>query len=125
MGRNTTFDAAFRDRWYRMPVTEQISNTDSEVARATCWKNKEQGWPPKGPEFLRQSDRLLAADRRESEKHAPYRRVRQRHRGAAGLFYRGNISHTTDEMLTRYYDAFLYRDRSEKRNEKRTETNRI
>ena len=37
---NKPHNEEFREKWFRMPVTEQISNIGGEVARAIRWKNK-------------------------------------------------------------------------------------
>lgn len=91
--------------WYDMPVTCQISNIGSEVNRAIRWKNKENSqrmimFCEKAIEFLQ----LSISD--PKNKH----RIREFEFCIEELqdyFIGENIYETTDEMLTKYYDAFL------------------
>ena len=107
---NTTFDAAFRERWFRMPVTEQISNIGGEVARAIRWKNR--GDRQKACNFCNKAiDFWLLTEEDPKTKH----RIGEFDNAIEELrdyFIGENLYQTTDEVLTRYYDAFLYRDRS-------------
>ena len=95
-----------RVRWFEMPVTRQISNIGSEVARAIRWKNK--GDYQKARNFCNKAIEFwLLTEEDPKNRH----RVGEFNNAVEELrdFFLGdNIYQTTDEMLTRYYDAFLY-----------------
>jgi hypothetical protein len=97
-----------RVRWFEMPVTRQISNIGSEVARAIRWKNK--GDYQKARNFCNKAIEFwLLTEEDPKNRH----RVGEFNNAVEELrdFFLGdNIYQTTDEMLTRYYDAFLYRE---------------
>ena len=97
-----------RVRWFEMPVTRQISNIGSEVARAIRWKNK--GDYQKARNFCNKAIEFwLLTEEDPKNRH----RVGEFNNAVGELrdFFLGdNIYQTTDEMLTRYYDAFLYRE---------------
>ena len=97
-----------RVRWFEMPVTKQISNIGSEVARAIRWKNK--GDYQKARNFCNKAIEFwLLTEEDPKNRH----RVGEFNNAVEELrdFFLGdNTYQTTDEMLTRYYDAFLYRE---------------
>ena len=97
-----------RVRWFEMPVTKQISNIGSEVARAIRWKNK--GDYQKARNFCNKAIEFwLLTEEDPKNRH----RVGEFNNAVEELrdFFLGdNIYQTTDEMLTRYYNAFLYRE---------------
>ena len=35
---NRPHNEEFREKWFRMPVAEQMANIGKEVAEAICWK---------------------------------------------------------------------------------------
>lgn len=97
-----------RLRWFAMPVTKQISNIGSEVARAIRWKKK--GDDQKARNFCNKAIEFwLLAEEDPKNRH----RVGEFNCAVEELrdyFLGTNIYQTTEETLTRYYDAFLYRD---------------
>ena len=96
-------DKDLRATWFEMPVSMQISNIGSEVARAIRWKNKGNekrkiGFCEKAIEFLSIED------------------PKSRHRigefsfcieELKDYFLGDNVYNTTDELLHKYYDAFI------------------
>ena len=94
-------------RWFAMPVTEQISNIGSEVARALRYKKKgddqkARNFANKAIEFWLLSEEDPKNRYRLTEFNCAVEELRD-------YFLGENIYQTTEEMLTRYYDAFLYR----------------
>ena len=99
------YDEIFRGKWFRMPVTEQISNIGSEVARAIRWKKK--GNYQKARNFCNKAIEFwLLTEEDPKNRH----RVEEFNCAVEELrdyFLGENVYGTTDEVLTRYYDAFL------------------
>ena len=96
-------------RWFSMPVTEQISNIGSEVARALRYKKKgdfqkARNFANKAIEFWLLSEEDPKNRHRLGEFNCAVEELRD-------YFLGENIYQTTETMLTRYYDAFLYRDK--------------
>ena len=97
-----------RVKWFDMPVTKQISNIGSEVARAIRWKNKgdyqkARSFCNKAIEFWLLTEEDPKNRHRVGEFNCAVEELRD-------YFLGDNIYQTTDDILTRYYDAFLYRD---------------
>jgi len=95
-------------RWFAMPVTEQISNIGSEVARALRYKKKgdfqkARNFANKAIEFWLLSEEDPKNKHRLGEFNCAVEELRD-------YFLGENIYQTTETMLTRYYDAFLYRE---------------
>lgn len=95
-------------RWFSMPVTEQISNIGSEVARALRYKKKgdfqkARNFANKAIEFWLLSEEDPKNRHRLGEFNCAVEELRD-------YFLGENIYQTTETMLTRYYDAFLYRE---------------
>ncbi len=94
-------------RWFDMPVWMQISNIGGEVSRAIRWKNK--GDAVKARNFCNKAIEFW----RLSEKDPKNKyRIREFENAIAELedyFCGSNVFQTTDDTLTRYYDAFLTR----------------
>ena len=91
--------------WYDMPVTMQISNIGSEVSRAIRWKNKDNTqrmimFCEKAIEFLELSISDPKNEHRVQEFEFCIEELKD-------YFMGNNIYETTDEMLSKYYDAFL------------------
>ena len=97
-----------RVRWFEMPVTKQISNIGSEVARAIRWKNK--GDDQKARNFCNKAIEFwLLTEEDPKNRH----RVGEFNCAVEELrdyFLGNNTYQTTAEVLTRYYDQFLYRE---------------
>ena len=95
-------------RWFSMPVTEQISNIGSEVARALRYKKKgdfqkARNFANKAIEFWLLSEEDPKNRHRLGEFNCAVEELRD-------YFLGEHIYQTTETMLTRYYDAFLYRE---------------
>ena len=95
-------------RWFSMPVTEQISNIGSEVARALRYKKKgdfqkARNFANKAIEFWLLSEEDPKNRHRLGEFNCAVEELRD-------YFLGENIYQTTETMLNRYYDAFLYRE---------------
>ena len=91
--------------WFAMPIGVQISNVGSEVHRAIRWKKKgdeqkKNSFCAKAIEFLE----LMKTDpknvHRKGELDCCIEELRD-------YFMGENMYHTTEEQLTKYYDAFL------------------
>ncbi len=98
-------DKDLRTTWFEMPVGMQISNIGSEVARAISWKNKENekrkiGFCEKAIEFLQLSIEDPKNRYRVGEFSFCIEELKD-------YFLGENIYNTTDEMLHKYYDAFI------------------
>jgi len=92
-------------RWYDMSVGEQISNIGSEVGRAIRYKNK--GDEQKAAYFCNKAIEFF-----EIVKQDPKNKYRQGEfsfciEELKDYFLGENYYGTTDEMLKKYYDAFL------------------
>lgn len=91
--------------WYEMPVTLQISNIGSEVGRAIRYKNKDNQqrmimFCEKAIEFLQLSISDPKNKHRKQEFEFCIEELKD-------YFMGENVYQTTDEMLKKYYDAFL------------------
>ena len=92
-------------RWFEMPVSLQISNIGSEVTRAIKYKNKNE--PEKAKRFCGKAIELLRLS--EDDPKNTHRRGELDFaiEELEDYFYGDNIYGTTEEMLHRYYDAFV------------------
>lgn len=91
--------------WFSMPVSMQISNVGSEVARAIRYKNKgeqqkAENFCNKAIEFLK----IIEADPKNKHRKGEFDFCIEE---LNDYFLGNNGYHTTDEKLKRYYDAFL------------------
>ena len=96
-----------RIRWFAMPATEQILNIGSKVARTVRWKNKgdyqkSRNFCNKAIEFWLLTEEDPKNRHRLGEFNCAVEELRD-------FFLGDNVYQTTDDMLTRYYDAFLDR----------------
>ena len=94
-------------RWFEMPVWMQISNIGSEVARAIRWKNK--GDSQKAENFCKKAIdfwHLSEADPKNKHRIGEFECAIDE---LQDYFMGDNKFQTTDEILRRYYDAFLGR----------------
>lgn len=92
-------------KWFAMPVSMQISNVGSEVARAIRYKNngdqqKSINFCNKAIEFLSVIEKDPKNEHRKGEFDFCIEELQD-------YFLGSNEYHTTDEKLKRYYDAFL------------------
>ena len=98
-------DTELKERWFQQPIEVQISNIGSEVNRAINWKNKgndkrKEGFCNKAIDYLE----LTIQDPKNVN------RVRELIfciRELQDYFLGSNYYGTTDEVLKKYYDAFL------------------
>ncbi|MBQ2641607.1 MAG: hypothetical protein IJG15_06395 [Lachnospiraceae bacterium] len=91
--------------WFEMPVSMQISNIGSEVSRAISWKKKGNekrmiGFCNKAIEFLK----LSIEDPKNKHRIGEFSFCIEE---LEDYFIGDNIYGTTDEMLHKYYDAFI------------------
>ena len=98
-------DNTLKDTWFNMPVDMQISNIGSEVSRAINWKNRGNekrmiGFCNKAIEFLNLSVEDPKNRHRIGELSFCIEELKD-------YFLGDNLYSTTDEMLHKYYDAFL------------------
>ena len=98
-------DKDLKATWFEMPVSMQISNIGSEVSRAINWKNKGNekrkiGFCEKAIEFLQ----LSIEDPKNSHRIGEFSFCIEE---LKDYFLGDNIYKTTDEMLHKYYDAFI------------------
>ena len=92
-------------RWFNMSVGMQLANVGSEVTRAIRWKNKND--QAKQRRFCEKAIELL-----ELTKDDPKNEHRQGELNFCieeleDYFLGENYYQTTDDMLIRYYDAFI------------------
>lgn len=94
-------------RWFEMPVWMQISNIGSEVERAIKWKKR--GDEKKAANFCNKAIdfwRMSEADPKNKHRIREFQCAIDE---LADFFLGENLYQTTEETLTRYYDAFLNR----------------
>ena len=92
-------------RWFEMPISLQISNIGSEVSRAIKYKNKNEldkakRFCAKAIELIKLSEEDPKNTHRKGELDFAIEELED-------YFYGENIYGTTDEMLHKYYDAFV------------------
>jgi len=92
-------------KWFNMTIGMQISNVGSEVARAIRYKNKNDeqkkiNFCNKAIEFLEIIEQDPKNAHRKGELDFCIEELKD-------YFLGENYYNTTDEMLTKYYDAFL------------------
>lgn len=92
--------------WYDMSLAKQISNIGSEVHRAIRWKNKgdiekQRNFCNKAIEFIELSISDTKNIHRKQEFEYAIEELKD-------YFLGENNYHTTDEILIKYYDSFLY-----------------
>lgn len=91
--------------WYEMPVTLQISNIGSEVGRAIRYKNK--GNHQRMIMFCEKAIGFLQLSISDPKNKHRQREFEFCIEELKDYFMGENIYQTTDEMLSKYYDAFL------------------
>ena len=98
-------DVQLRKKWYEMDVREQISNIGGEVNRAINWWNK--GNIERSRNFCNKAKELLQLSIEDPKNH---HRIGEFFNCICELddrFFGENKYNTTDEMLHKYYDAFI------------------
>ena len=91
--------------WYKMPVGMQLANVGSEVNRAITWKRKgdaqrSAGFCNKAIEYLE----IMKTDEKNRNRTGELNFCIEE---LKDYFLGENIYNTTDEMLKKYYDAFI------------------
>ena len=91
--------------WYNMPVGMQLANVGSEVNRAITWKRKgdaqrSAGFCNKAIEYLE----IMKTDEKNRNRIGELNCCIEE---LKDYFLGENIYNTTDEMLKKYYDAFI------------------
>ena len=91
--------------WYNMPVGMQLANVGSEVNRAITWKRKgdaqrSAGFCNKAIEYLE----IMKTDEKNRNRIGELNFCIEE---LKDYCLGENIYNTTDEMLKKYYDAFI------------------
>lgn len=91
--------------WFAMPISEQLANIGSEVNRAINWKNRgnkqrQISFCNKAIEFLE----LIKTDPKNKHRAGELDCCIEE---LTDYFLGENLYHTTDEMLMKYYNAFI------------------
>lgn len=98
-------DIEIKNTWFEMPVTMQISNIGSEVNRAIRWKNKGNAertinFCNKAIEFWN----IVISDPKNVHRKGEFEFCVEE---LKDYFLGSNQYGTTDEMILKYYDAFI------------------
>ena len=93
-------------RWFGMSVKMQLANVGSEVSRAIRWKNK--GEEEKKVRFCDKAIDLLQLTKKDPKNACRHGELDFCIEELQDYFKGDNYYQTTDAMLTRYYDAFIY-----------------
>ena len=107
---NRPHNEEFREKWFRMPVAEQMADIGKEVAEAI--RSKEKGDYQKTRNFCNSAIKLLILTE-EDPKHGRCA-VEEFNNAVEELrdyFLGDNIYGTTDKVLMHYYGPFMSRRR--------------
>lgn len=88
-----------------MPVGVQISNIGGEVERAIRWRNKND--VTKMTEFCNKAIELLSLSKKDPKNVHRLGELNFCEEELKDYFFGENYYNTTDDMLLRYYNAFL------------------
>ena len=108
---NRLHNEEIREKWFRMPVAEQMANIGKEVEEAICWREK--GDYQKTRDFCNNAIELLILTE-EDPKHGRCA-VEEFNNAVEELrdyFLGDNIYGTTDKVLMHYYGPFMNRLRA-------------
>ena len=94
--------------WFAMPVSVQISNIGSEVNRAIRYKNK--GDMQKAANFCNKAIEFFEIIKQDPKNSRRINEFNCCIDELTDYFIGDNEFKTNDEMLHRYYDAFLFTD---------------
>ena len=94
-------------RWFAMPVSLQISNIGSEVGRAIKYKNRND--QEKAEHFVAKAIQLLELTKQDPKNKGRVGEFEFAIEELIDYFLGNNVYSTTDEMLRKYYDAFVDR----------------
>ena len=92
-------------RWFAMPVGLQISNIGSEVGRAIKYKNQNEA--EKAERFATKAIQLLELTKQDPKNKGRLGEFEFAIEELIDYFLGNNVYGTTDEMLKKYYDAFV------------------
>ena len=92
-------------RWFEMPISLQISNIGSEVSRAIKYKNKNE--IEKAARFCNKAIELLKLSEADPKNAHRKGELDFAIEELEDYFLGENIYGTSDEMLHKYYDAFV------------------
>ncbi len=92
-------------RWFAMPISVQISNIGSEVNRALNWKKKNDR--SKMLNFYNKSIELLRLTEADPKNRHRRGELQCCEEELADFFLGENLYGTTEEMIRKYYDAFI------------------
>lgn len=98
-------DIDLRRKWFQMSIEEQISNIGGEVNRAINWSNK--GNDQRAHSFCNKAKELLQLSIEDPKNRG---RISELFNGICELedrFLGDNTYQTTDDVLKKYYDAFI------------------
>ncbi len=98
-------DRKVAERWYQLSTQEQISNIGSEVHRAIRFKNKKDEKKALG--FVNVALDFLGLSQSDPKNRNRIQEFGFCKEELIDYFIGENIYQTTDEMLIKYYDAFL------------------
>ena len=98
-------DNELMEKWFKMPISQQISNVGSEVNRALRWKisgnlQRAESFCSKAIQFLSLSLNDPKNVHRKGELTFCIEELQD-------YFFGNNFYNTTEEMFHKYYDAFL------------------
>ena len=93
------------ERWYSMPVGEQLLNVGSEVHRALRWKSKNDD--VKASNFCGKAIEFLSVIKDDPKNSKRVHELEACITELEDYFYGENLYNTTAETLIRYYDSFL------------------
>lgn len=92
-------------RWFEMGIGEQISNIGSEVNRAIRYKNRNDD--SKKEHFYQKAVELLELTCKDPKNQFRRGELEFCIEELTDYFIGSNQYNTTDELLMKYYDAFL------------------
>ena len=91
--------------WYKMPVGMQLANVGSEVNRAITWKKK--GNEERTVSFCNKAIEFLEIMKTDENNRNRIGELNFCIEELKDYFLGENIYNTTDEMLMKYYDAYI------------------
>jgi len=92
-------------RWFNMSIIDQISNIGGEVNRAIKWKNKND--TIKKLNFYNKAIELIVLTVKDPKNKHRIRELEFCKEELKDYFLGDNLYGTTDNVLIKYYDAFL------------------
>lgn len=98
-------DKELKEKWFSMSIQQQISNIGSEVSRAIAWKNK--GNEKRADGFCQKAIDYLVLSVEDPKNVHRIGELIFCIRELQDYFLGKNYYNTTDQMLKKYYDAFI------------------